>query len=96
MDKACTISEKLLQEVEAGNYDAFKVFYDIAYPLVYRFIHYFLMKPEDCEEVVSEVFYIIWKRKNRLPGIKDVRAWLYIVCREGKRFYAEHAQSSGK
>jgi RNA polymerase sigma-70 factor (ECF subfamily) len=81
MDKACTISEKLLQEVEAGNYDAFKAFYDVAYPVAYRFTHYFLIKPEDCEEVISEVFYIIWKQKNTLPGIKDVKAWLYIVCR---------------
>jgi RNA polymerase sigma-70 factor (ECF subfamily) len=92
MDKACNISENLLREVEAGNYDAFKAFYDIAYPVVYRFTHYFLARPEDCEEVISEVFYIVWKRKNTLSAIKDIKAWLYTVCRNGAFHYLKQKE----
>jgi RNA polymerase sigma-70 factor (ECF subfamily) len=92
MDKAYDISEKLLREVEAGNYDAFKAFYDIAYPVVYRFTHYFLTKPEDCEEIISEVFYIIWKQKKTLPNIKNIRAWLYIVCRNEAFHYLKQKE----
>ncbi|MDR1557266.1 MAG: sigma-70 family RNA polymerase sigma factor [Tannerellaceae bacterium] len=92
MDKTYNISEKLLREVEAGNHDAFRVFYDIAYPVVYRFTHYFLLQPEDCEEIISEVFYIIWKRKNTLLGIKDIKAWLYIVCRNEAYHYLKQKE----
>ena len=53
------ISEIMLIRIASGDRDAFRSFYDIIYPQVYRFIHYFLPNKADCEEVVSDVFFII-------------------------------------
>jgi RNA polymerase sigma-70 factor (ECF subfamily) len=81
MKNTCSISETLLKEVMAENHDAFRIFYDIIYPVIYRFAHYFLSGKEDCEEVVSEVFYIIWQQRNSLLSIENINAWLYTICR---------------
>jgi RNA polymerase sigma-70 factor (ECF subfamily) len=81
MGKTCSFSETLLKEIIAGSRDAFRTFYDIAYPVIYRFAHYFISGKEDCEEVVSEVFYTVWKQRNTLLSIENINAWLYIICR---------------
>ncbi|MDR1937878.1 MAG: sigma-70 family RNA polymerase sigma factor [Tannerellaceae bacterium] len=92
IEKTCHITEQLLRDIEAGSHDAFSTFYDITYPVVYRFTHYFLSCDDDCEEVVSEVFYIIWKRKNILLTIKNIKAWLYIVCRNEAYHYLKQKE----
>lgn len=81
MKELDVISETLLRSIASGNRDAFRGLYELLYPTVYKFINYFLQKKEDCEEVVSEVFYIIWKQRDLLLSIKDFKAWLYIVSR---------------
>lgn len=81
------ISNKLLNSISLGDARAFRTFYDITYPVIYRFIHYLLPSKEDCEETVSEVFYIIWKQREALLDVVDFKSWLYIVCRnEAFRF----------
>jgi RNA polymerase sigma-70 factor (ECF subfamily) len=75
------IPEALVKQIVSGDQVAFRSFYDRVYPTVYRFIHYFLFNKNDCEDVVSEVFYIIWKQRETLLSIRDIKAWLYIVSR---------------
>lgn len=75
------ISETLLKHVLSGDRIAFRSFYEIVYPTVYRFTHYFLPNKEDCEDVVAEIFYILWKQRETLLSIDDLKAWLYIVSR---------------
>jgi RNA polymerase sigma-70 factor (ECF subfamily) len=87
MGKKRFVSEVLLKELVAGSRDAFRTFYDITYPTIYRFAHYFLSQKEDCEEVVSEVYYIIWKQRNALLSIENIDAWLYTVCRNEAYHY---------
>jgi len=81
------ISEILVKQVMSGNRLAFQTFYDVLYPIVYQFIHYFLPGKNDCEEVVSEVFYIVWKQRQSLLEIRDLKAWLYIVSRNEAYHY---------
>lgn len=75
------ISETLLASVASGDRNAFRILFDILYPTVYNFIGYFLPQKEDCEEVASGVFFIIWKQRHSLLSIKDFKAWLYTVSR---------------
>lgn len=75
------ITDTLLRQIASDNNDAFRYFYDIAYPVIYKFVHYFLPGKNDCEEVVSEVFYIIWKERKSLQSIQELKAWMYIVSR---------------
>jgi RNA polymerase sigma-70 factor (ECF subfamily) len=75
------ISKSLVEEVAKGNIAAFRKFYDQAYPAAYKFVGYFLPVKEDCEEVLSEVFFTVWKRRVTLTEIENLKSWLYIVCR---------------
>lgn len=86
------ISDRLLERVAAGDRNAFRVFYDIVYPKVYQFVHYFLPNKADCEEVVSEVFYIFWERRQSLIDIRELKAWLYIVCRNEAFHYLKQKE----
>lgn len=75
------ISKNLLRLVMSGDRKGFRSFYDITYPFIYRFTYYFLPNKTDCEEVVSEIYYTIWKQKKQLLTIQDLKAWLYTVSR---------------
>ena len=84
----------MLIRIASGDRDAFRSFYDIIYPQVYRFIHYFLPNKADCEEVVSDVFFIFWKERNSLLDIKDLKAWIYIVCRNEAYHYLKQKEKN--
>lgn len=86
-DRPLIISKLLIRKISLGDQDAFRIFYDITYPFIYHFTHYFLPAKSDCEEVVSEVFYIIWKQRNKLESINDLKSWLYIVSRNAVYHY---------
>lgn len=73
--------EQLLQAIANGNKKAFRYFYDHFYPVIYRFARYFLSYGADCDEVVSEVFCIVWYNRNSITNIKNIEAYLYTVCR---------------
>ncbi|MDR2913834.1 MAG: sigma-70 family RNA polymerase sigma factor, partial [Tannerella sp.] len=62
------------------------------YHIVYRFVHNFLPNKEDCEEVVSEVYYIIWKQRETLLDIENFKSWLYIVCRNEAFHYIKQKE----
>jgi len=92
MNKSRFISGTLLNLISLDDRNAFRTFYDMAYPIIYRFTHYFLPAKNDCEEVVSEVFYIIWKQKDSLTTINDLKAWLYIICRNEAFHYIKQRE----
>ncbi|GHT32059.1 DNA-directed RNA polymerase sigma-70 factor [Bacteroidia bacterium] len=79
----------LLEDILEGSQDAFRVFYDMTYPDVFRFVKYFLPHKEDYEEVISEVFYIIWKQRATLPSIQNMKAWIYTICRNEAYHYVK-------
>ncbi len=81
MGKPDSISDELITRIGTGDHDAFRTFFDIVYPTIYRFVHYFVSESEDCKEIVSEIFYIIWKQKDTLSSIQDIKSWLFILSR---------------
>jgi RNA polymerase sigma-70 factor (ECF subfamily) len=81
MEKYNLIPKILLKRIADGDHAAFRSFYDVVYPAVYQFARCFLTDGEDCKEVVSEVFYAIWKHKETLAEVENLKSWLFIVCR---------------
>lgn len=86
------ISDKQLARIAKGDYASFRELFDIQYATVNRFVGYFLPTREDREEVVSEVFCILWRRREELVDIEDLNAWLFIISRNESYHYLKQKE----
>ena len=73
--------EELLMLVGESNQRAFSVFYNLYYKKVFRFVYYYLRQGDAAAEVVSDVFFIIWKSLCEFKDIKSLDAYLYIIAK---------------
>lgn len=73
--------KSLLSSVSSDSRGAFECFYNLYYDQVFRFAYYCLGEKEACKDVVSEVFFSIWKSKERLKGIDNINTYLYTTVR---------------
>ncbi|MDR0756301.1 MAG: sigma-70 family RNA polymerase sigma factor [Tannerella sp.] len=92
MEKYSLIPQQLLKKTAEGDHVAFRAFYDIVYPVAYRFVRCFLSESEDCREVISEVFYVIWKHRESLVAVENIKSWLFIVCRNEVYHYLKQKE----
>ena len=70
----------LLSSVSSDGRGAFERFYNLYYDQVFRFAYYCLGEKEACKEVVSDVFFSIWKSKARL---KEIEQYRYLLVYNG-------------
>lgn len=69
---------------------AFNLFYDIYYEQIFRYSYYFLKNKEASQELVSDIFFSIWRSRETLNNINNIDAWLYVVTRnEANRYLAD-------
>lgn len=84
----------LLVSVSENDDYAFRVFYDLYYRSVFRFVYYFLRNRDACREVVSNVFVSVWMSRVALREVINVDAYLYIVARnEAQRFLKKKSRA---
>lgn len=73
----------LLRQLRRGNTDALETIIDTYSAYVYAIVKNIIdppLQPEDCEEVVSDVFLQLWRSAEELqPG--NLKAWLASVTR---------------
>lgn len=74
-------TEQLLALIAQGNRKAFDAFYHRYYDRVFRTAYYYLKDTEACREVVSDVFFLIWKMGGRLASVGNAESYLFIVAR---------------
>ena len=67
----------LLVKISQGEETAFRQLFDMYYQKLFHVAVYFLKSNELAEEAVSDVFYIIWKKKESLLEIDDIEKYLY-------------------
>lgn len=85
--------EELTASVASGNHQAFRRFYDFYYMKVYRFVHYFLPSPCDCEIVVSDIFCLVWEKRQLLENVENVDAYLYQISRNESFHYIKRRKN---
>ena len=68
---------ELLKKIIEGDEDAFRRLFDMYYQRLFHVALYFMKNRQSAEEVVADVFFIIWKRKERLGEIEDLSNYLY-------------------
>lgn len=73
--------EILLVKIAEGDEKAFHQLWDIYYPKLFRVALYFTRSKELSEEVVSDIFFILWQKRNMLPKIDDLDKYLYVAVK---------------
>ncbi len=59
----------------------FKQIYLTYYPRLVRFATEFILKQEDAENIVQDVFVMLWEQKNTIQYIDNIQAYLYKVVK---------------
>lgn len=80
--------------IAQGNETAFRQFFDIYYQKLFHLAIYFLKSRELGEEAVSDVFYMIWKKRETLPYINDIESYLYISVKNQSLHYIRRSRTA--
>lgn len=70
-----------LRRIATGDEEAFQQLYLLYYDRLYRFARLQLNNAEAAEDVVSELFYQLWKGRTELPRIENFNAYAYRAVR---------------
>lgn len=85
--------EVMMQLLSEDSNCAFEVFYNLYYADVYKYTYYFSKNHEVCKEIVSDVFFSIWKSRKKIKEIANINNYLFIVVRNEATRYAKHNQA---
>jgi RNA polymerase sigma-70 factor (ECF subfamily) len=70
----------VIQRIIKGDAYAFDYIYQKYNKKVYSFSMASLKNKEDAEGVVQEVFYSLWKERNKLKVVESLDAWIFSIC----------------
>ncbi|MFA8436601.1 MAG: RNA polymerase sigma-70 factor [Marinifilaceae bacterium] len=69
--------QKIVQKIQQGNLQEFERTFRNFYPLLCHYATSFLKESHVAEEVVQELFYQIWKQRQKLEIHTSLKAYLY-------------------
>lgn len=73
----------ILEQLSKGNSEAFRKLYLFYYDRLFRFALKFLHSEPASEDVISDVFFNLWRDRYTLPFIPNLQAYLYQAVRNG-------------
>jgi RNA polymerase sigma-70 factor (family 1) len=76
-----TIQDLLDRITEKGDEIAFRQLFELFTPRLFRFAFSILKNKELAEEAVSDVFFKVWIHRNKLAGIENFKAYLFVSAR---------------
>jgi RNA polymerase sigma-70 factor (ECF subfamily) len=76
-----TSDEALVLSIATGDKQALQVLYGRHNVRVYRFVLRFLNDESSAEDLVSEVFFDVWRQANRFEARSQVSTWLLAIAR---------------
>ena len=71
----------ILSELKKGNTEALHAIHDQFYPALRNFANSLLGDIPAAEDVVTEVFIILWKKHTDFETLQNIKAFLYISTR---------------
>ena len=74
-------TKQILSLIAHGDRKAFDTFYHLYYNRVFRTAYYVTGNTDSCREVVSDVFFSIWRMGKRLGSIANIESYLYIATK---------------
>jgi RNA polymerase sigma-70 factor, ECF subfamily len=76
-----TTDESLVASIAQGDKRALQTLYGRHSVRVYRFVLRFLNDEAAAEDMVSEVFFDVWRQADRFEGRSQVSTWLLAIAR---------------
>lgn len=72
------------------NQRAFDTFYHLYYSQVARTAYYYVKDVEACREIISNVFFSVWKSRKALVEVDSLDSYLYVMTKnEALRFLSK-------
>jgi RNA polymerase sigma-70 factor (family 1) len=71
----------LLESFKNNDLPAFRELYNIYYHQLYNYSYRIIGNQEEVEDILSESFFIIWKKRKEFSSLKSVAAYLYTITR---------------
>ena len=73
--------DQLILQIAEGNENAFRQFFNHYYNRIFSVAFAFTKSAELAEEMVQDVFLKIWLKREGLPQVKKIEAYLFITAR---------------
>lgn len=71
----------LVNAVAKSDEDAYKKLFLLLFPQIKRFAYCFLKSGEIAEEVASDVMITLWRKRNTLLAIDNVRVYAFVIAK---------------
>jgi RNA polymerase sigma-70 factor, ECF subfamily len=69
--------EELLEQIKSGDMDAFETLFRKYYAPLFNYAHTFVKQKDDADEVVQDLFFNIWKNKEKLNISSSFKSYVY-------------------
>jgi len=83
------VSLLLFKQIKDGNIRAFETLFRSYYEPLCRYAHQFVGSMETAEEIVQDLFYILWKERENLQIITSADGYLYRSVKNKSLQYIE-------
>ncbi len=78
----------LLRKIQYdGDQQAFKQFYQLLFFRLFQFAYSYVNSKESAEEVVNDVFLILWQKRTTLNTINNINVYLYVAVKNASLNY---------
>lgn len=87
--------KKTLEELNAGNYEAFTVLYERYWETFFLYVQRIIHDENEAKDIIQDTFLTIWNLKGKLGHINSFKAYtLRIAGRKALRYIRDHAQKT--
>ena len=84
------IDPSVKNEIASGNQEAFRRLFNVYNARLVEFAFALVRNKEAAIDVVNEVFVKLWKGRDRVPGILNLRVYLYTATKNTALNYLSH------
>ena len=84
-----SINLLIFKKIKEGNIKAFETLFRSYYEPLCRYAYQFVENMDNAEEIVQDLFYVIWKDRDKLQVITSVKGYLYRSVKNKSLQYLE-------
>ena len=83
------VSLLIFKKIKEGNIEAFETLFRSYYDPLCRYAYQFVKNLETAEEIVQDMFYVLWKERQNLQIFTSVNGYLYRSVKNKSLQYIE-------